>query len=127
MLKFTATECGSKVDHGTMVCGVSNSKAKGADWHSFIFMRAHRSLEGDSGPYFELDDQSQGFYNGVRSIVLDSRLITIAVNPPRNQLFGHRLIVAELACSDSQIAKFRAGLRHVFRDQLWRISDASGV
>lgn len=124
MLKFTATECGSKVDHGTLICGASNSNAKDAEWHSFIFMRAHRSLDDDSGPYFELDDQSQGFYNGVRSIVLADRSMTIALAPPKNQLFGHRLIIVELACRDSQIARFRAGIEHVFRDQLWRIRDA---
>ena len=107
-----------------MICGASNSNAESAEWHSFIFMRAHRSLDDDSGPYFELDDQSQGFYNGVESIVLADRLVTIALNPPKDQLFGHRLIIAELACRDSHIAKFRAGIRHVFRDQLWRVSDA---
>lgn len=124
MLKFTATECGSKVDHGTMICGASNSKAKNAEWHSFIFMRDHYSFDDDSGPYFELDDQSQGFHNGVKSVILADRLVTIALSPPKNQLFGHRLIIAELACKDSQIAKFRAGIKDVFRDQLWRVREA---
>jgi hypothetical protein len=117
MLHFVATECGSKVEYDTLICGASNSNGKDDDeWHSFILMRALPGAEEDDGPYFELDDQSQGFHNVVRRVCFAGNVITVSVVPRRGDSLGHRTIVAELRCPKVQIVKFKRGVQAVFRD-----------
>lgn len=125
MLKFAATECGSMVDEGALTCGASNAKDKRAEVHSLIFARAvHDDDPDDWGPYFELDDQSQGFYTRSARIRFSASLMTILVTPPPAQCFGHRTIVVDLArCPARQIAKLKDGLRVVFRDTPERLRD----
>ena len=118
MLRFAATECGSNVKDGSVLCGASNSKAKSVEWHSLIFSRTTEDDDPDDwGPYFELDDQSQGFYTRSARVQFTGTLLKISVVPPKAQRFGHRTIVVDLKrCSSRQIAKLKAGIRMVFRD-----------
>ena len=122
MLRFTATECGSKTEYGTLVCGASNAKAKDAQWHSFIFMRATRDGDpDDDGPYFELDDQAWGDHNWVRAVRFDGNQVTITLSPARGRGIGHRVIQAELRCPPAHVARFKRAVRSVFRDQPERV------
>jgi hypothetical protein len=125
MLRFDATECGSNVKDGSVVCGASNSKDKAAEWHSLIFSRETDNDDPDDwGPYFELDDQSQGFYTRSARVQFIGSLLKISVVPPAAQRFGHRTIVGELKrCPASQIAKLKKGLRMIFRDSPDRLRD----
>ena len=125
MLRFTATECGSNVKDGSVLCGVSNSKDKAAEWHSLIFSRATDDADPDDwGPYFELDDQSQGFYTRSARIQFNGALLKISIVPPPSQRFGHQTIVVDLRqCPLSQIAKLKKGLQMVFRDAPERLRD----
>ena len=122
MLRFTATECGSKIEDGLVICGASNSKSD-AEAHSLIFVRGV-DRTADDGPYFELDDQSQGFHNGVAAVTFKAGVVSIAVSPPKGRGFGHRTIIVDLRCPPSHIDRFKKGLRTVFRDQLERVRDA---
>lgn len=125
MIRFTATECGSNVKMGSVLCGASNSKDKKAEWHSFIFVRAMPGELEDDGPYFELDDQSQGFHTRQLRVTFEGSLATIEVVPPKGQAFGHRTIVVDLAgCTPSQVQKFKKGLRAVFCDMPERLKGA---
>ena len=125
MRRFDATECGSNVKGGSVLCGASNSKAKAAEWHSLIFSRATEDDDPDDwGPYFELDDQSQGFYTRSARVQFTGTLFKVSIVPPQAQRFGHRTIVVDLKrCSPRQIAKLKSGLRMVFRDAPGRLRD----
>ena len=125
MLRFTATECGSNIKDGTVLCGASNSKDKAGEWHSLIFSRAIDDDDPDDwGPYFELDDQSQGFYTRSARVQFNGPLLRISIVPPSPQRFGHRTIVVDLKnCPSGQIAKLKKGLRIVFRDTPERLRD----
>ena len=125
MLRFSATECGSNVKDGSVLCGASNSKDKAAEWHSLIFSRASADDDPDDwGPYFELDDQSQGFYTRSARVQFTGTLLKISVVPPSSQSFGHRTIVVDLGrCPSGQVAKLKKGLRMVFRDAPERLRD----
>ncbi len=122
MLRFTATECGSKVEDGSIICGASNSKDRATEWHSLIFVRGVNG--DDDGPYFELDDQSQGFHNGVSAVSFRGSTVSIELAPPLGRSFGHRTIIVELHCPSSQVKRFKKGLRTVFRDMPERVRDA---
>jgi hypothetical protein len=125
MLKFAATECGSNVEEDALTCGASNSKEKHAERHALIFVRGVRNDDPeDSGPYFELDDQSQGFYTRSLRVHFDGPLMTVSVSPPPSQRFGHRTVVVDLSrCASMQVAKLKRGLRVVFRDSPQRLRD----
>ena len=125
MLKFVATECGSNVKDGTLLCGISNAKDKRAEWHSLIFCRASRDDDPDDwGPYFELDDQSQGFYTRSATVTLSGSLMTVSICPPSGQSFGHRTIVVDLnRCASKQVTKLKHGLHRIFRDAPERLRD----
>lgn len=125
MIRFEATECGSNVRHGSVMCGASNSKDKGAEWHSLIFSRSIDDDDPDDwGPYFELDDQSQGFYTRSARVELTGTVLGISLVPPSGRRFGHRTIVVDLKrCPPQQVAKLRQGLRAVFRDTPDRFRD----
>lgn len=118
MLRFVATECGSKTEDGTLICGASNSQAADGPWHTFIFMRSTRLDDpDDDGPYFELDDQAWGAHDWVESVRLDGERVTITLKPAKGEGIGHRVIEAVLNCRPAQVAQFKKGLRSVFRDQ----------
>lgn len=125
MLRFDATECGSNVKVGSVLCGASNSKDEAAEWHSLIFSRAIDDEDADDwGPYFKLDDQSQGFYTRSVRVEFSGTLLRISVVPPATQRFGHRIIVVDLKrCPSAQVAKLKKGLRVVFRDAPERFRD----
>ena len=89
MLRFDATECGSNVKGGSVLCGASNSKAKAAEWHSLIFSRATEDDDPDDwGPYFELDDQSQGFYTRSSPSLFRVRGLIHFYEPPIPEVLG---------------------------------------
>ena len=123
MVRFTATECGSQVERGTLICGASNSQAPdGVESHTFIFMRS--TLDGDAdddGPYFELDDQAWGSHNWDKSVRFAGEVVTITLAPKKGEAIGHRVIEARLACPARDVAKFKRAVRKVFRDQPERI------
>ena len=126
MISFHATECGYQIQEEAITCGASNSKDEGAEWHSLTFQR---EVEGSSlenwGPYFEIDDQSQGFYTRTARVELLSNVLTVRVVPPRKQQFGHRVIVVDLSkCPRKSIAALKKGLRLVFRDAPGQFRDA---
>ena len=124
-LRFTATECGSKVENGTMICGASNSLATDGPQHSFILMRRHRSLVDDDGPYFELDEQTNGFHDGVARVCFDGSVVTFHLQPPAGLGSGHATIAVDLRdCRPADVKRFRRGLDNVFRDQAWRLESA---
>ena len=124
MIRFTATECGSRVDDGVLVCGASNSQARGVEWHTFIFMRSTRLDDpDDDGPYFELDDQAWGSHNWVKSVRFAGDTVTITLAPGPDQLIGHRVIEAVLACPAADVRRFKSAVRRVFRDQPERVTD----
>lgn len=120
MLRFEATECGSNIRSGSVLCGASNARDKKAEWHSLIFSRSVDDDDvDDRGPYFELDDQSQGFYQGATKVVLEGAVLRISIKPPPAQQFGHRTIEVDLSrCPSRQVEKLKTGLRLVFRDRL---------
>jgi hypothetical protein len=127
MLRFIATECGSNVESGSVLCGASNSQDKSAEWHSFIICRAVPGQMEDDGPYFELDDQSQGFHTMQLSVEFDGNVVTVRAVPPKGRSFGHRAIVVDLGrCPASQIKQFKKGLKTVFHDMPDRLILSAG-
>ena len=125
MIAFTATECGSNVENDAILCGVSNSNAKGEEWHCLTFQREVEDGElEDWGPYFEFDDQSQGFYTRAMNGQFRGKTMTVKVVPPSRQAFGHRLFVVDLGkCRARDIDSLKKGLRLVFRDAPERLRD----
>lgn len=121
-LHFVATECGSRVEHGTMVCGASNSRATRGPRHTFILMRQHPDLDDDDGPYFELDEQANGFHDGVERVDIEGSCFTFHLRPPPGLGSGHAQVGVDLRdCRQADIRRFRRGLETVFRDQPWRL------
>jgi hypothetical protein len=114
VLRFTATECGSRIDADGVLCGASNAKDAAADPHSLIFARSLAEGE-DQREYFELDDQSQGFHGGVSNVSFRGRTMVIVLAPPRGRTFGHRTIEVELRCPAREVQALKKGLRVIFR------------
>ena len=126
MLTFAATECGSNIESGSVLCGASNSKDKKAEWHALVISREVHGgdPEEDWGPYFELDDQSQGFYTRTAKVWFKGAVMTVEVSGPAKQRFGHRKIVVDLTrCRAKEISQLKKGLRIVFRDAQARLRD----
>ena len=115
MLRFVATECGSQNDGEAVICGASNSASAG-EGHTLIFVRSRKRLD-DGGPYFELDDQSQGLHNIVSKVRIAGKQMFIELKASKEHRMGHRKIVVQLECPDRQIANLKKGLALVFRDQ----------
>lgn len=125
-LRFSATECGKKTEYGTLICGASNSKADAEEGHSFIFMRSTK-LGGpdDDGPYFELDDQSQGAFNIVRKIEINGDRISIRLRASKNNPVPCTSIIVDFErCPKNSFRSFVAGLKKIFSDaeEILRIS-----
>jgi hypothetical protein len=119
MIRFTATECGCNIEDGVLTCGASNSQAPDeVEGRSFIFMRATRADDpDDDGPYFELDDQGWGDYNGVESVRFAGNTVVVMLAATQSALIGHDVIEAVLDCPAEDIEQLKRGIRRVFHDQ----------
>ena len=117
LLSFRATECGSKVEYGTIICGASNSKSNDES-HTFIFMRSENPKDpDDDGPYFELDTQSQGAYNIVKALIRDGDSLSIELDQRRDMVIAYNRIQVDLGkCTKREKEKFFESLEKIFID-----------
>jgi len=91
-LEFVANEAAGFDDDDALSCGVSGVDAKGME-HYPVFDRLHEVVaseepDEDWGVYFECDDQSNGAYNVLQSVLLSRESLAIDLNRQLGNLGG---------------------------------------
>jgi hypothetical protein len=70
-MRFSATEAGFQDGLG----GASNNRSKGASHYVLFGLQEDNQHSGNSGVYFEYDDQANGSVNGVEHVIVSNDMV----------------------------------------------------